>query len=155
MPSPVESQVWTALGAKPTTVPFGEVYTALQTNMVEGAENTLSSYYSAKHYEVAKYLNETFHQWSIVCIWASDATMAKLPADLQQVVRDAAKETAVYGFKAQLDNDAKFKDALIKAGVTFTEVDIKPWAEKVKPIQDNIAKQYKTEDVLARIRELA
>ncbi len=155
MPSPVESQVWSALGAKPTSVSFGEVYTALQTHMVEAAENTLSSYYAAKHYEVAPYLNESFHQWSILCLWASDATMAKLPADLQDVVREAATEAAAYGFEAQLKNDAQFKEQLQAAGVTFTTVDTAAWAEKVKPIQDEVAAQYKTEDVLKRIRELA
>lgn len=155
MPSPVESQVWSALGAKPTTVAFGEVYTALQTKLVQGAENTLSSYYSAKHYEVAKYLNESFHQWSFVCLWASDKTMAKLPADLQASVREAANEAATYGFKAQLDNDAKFKELLKKEGVTFTTIDIKPWAEKIKPIQDEIATKYNTKAILDRIRSLA
>lgn len=154
MPSPIESRVWAALGAKPTSVPFSDVYTALQSDLVNGAENTVSSYGQAKHNEVATYYTITGHQWLMTIIWASNKTMDKLPEEYRKVVREAAVEAAAYGFKKQLENDDKYTKELQAKGVKVNEVDRKPFAERVAALQDQIAKELKTEDVLTRVRAL-
>lgn len=154
MPSPIESQVWSALGTKPTSVPFSDVYTALQTDLVSGAENTVSSFGQAKHNEVAKYYTLTGHQWLMTIIWASNKTMDKLPEQFRKAVRESAVEAAMHGFKMQLENDDKYTKELQAKGVTVSEVDRKPFAERVVTLQDQIAKELKTEDILARVRAL-
>jgi tripartite ATP-independent transporter DctP family solute receptor len=154
MPSPIESKVWAALGAKPTSVPYGEVYTALQTGMVAGAENTVSSYAQGKHNEVAKYFIKTSHQWQIVNIWASDKTLQSLPEPYRKAVIDSASEAALYGFQKQLENDEAYTKVLTTSGVTFINVNVKEFADKIKPLHDQFAKDLKTEDILRRILEI-
>lgn len=155
MSSPIETAVWEALGTKPTTVPFNEVYTALQTNLVEAAENTPSSYLTAKHYEVAPYFIETQHEWMMSEVWISNKTWDKLPEDIRQIIMQTGAEMAKYGQDKQLENDKKAIEELTsKHGVKDIKVDLAPFREKVAPLHDKIAKELGAEDVLARIREL-
>lgn len=155
MASPIETKVWNAIGASPTTVPFSEVYTALQTNLVQGAENTKSSYYAAKHNEVAPYYIKTGHQWMMTEIWASSEALNKLPDDIKKIISEVSKDTSMYGFNKQQENDALFlQKAIDESGVKVVEIDKKPFEERVKPLQDIVAKELHSEDILARIREL-
>ncbi|WP_027363964.1 TRAP transporter substrate-binding protein [Desulfotruncus alcoholivorax] len=155
MSSPIETKVWEAIGTKPTTVPFNEVYTALQTNLVEGAENTPSSYLTAKHYEVAHYFIETGHEWLMSEVWVSNKTWEKLPEDIRQIIMETGVEMARYGLDKQLENDNKALEELTsKYGVKDIKVDVTPFKERVKPLHEQIAKELKCEDVLARIQEL-
>jgi tripartite ATP-independent transporter DctP family solute receptor len=155
MSSPIETKVWAAIGSKPTTVPFNEVYTALQTNLVEGAENTPSSYLTAKHYEVAPYFIETGHEWLMSEVWISNKTWEKLPEDIRKIIMETGAEMARYGLDKQLENDAKAMEELTsKYGVKDIKVDVAPFRDRVKPLHEQIAKELGSEDVLARIQEL-
>lgn len=155
MASPIEIKVWSEIGAKPTTVPFNEVYTALQTNMVQAAENTPSSYLTAKHYEVAPDLALTEHEWLMSEVWVSDKTWQKLPPDIQKVVMAVGRDMAKFGLDAQASNDEKAIATLKAKGVKVVNVDKAPFIAKVSPLLDGIAKSTNSQDVLARIRELA
>lgn len=156
MSAPIESTVWSALGAKPTTVNFGEVYTALQTDLVEGAENSISSYYSAKHYEVAPYLNLTNHQYAILEMWMSDSVKEKLPEDLYELVIPAAVDAAKAGLEYANDIESSLVDDMVENhGVTVVEPDISEFKEKILPIQDENAKELGCEWVLEFIRDHA
>lgn len=154
MSAPIESTVWSALGAKPTTVNFGEVYTALQTNLVDGAENTISSYSSAKHYEAAPYLNMTYHQWAITQMWQSDATISALPQDLQDIVMDCAVAACQEGFRYALDVEETMVKDMVADGVTVVEPDTSEFKAVIEPIQAENAESLGCTDVLNRINEL-
>ena len=156
MSAPIESTVWGALGAKPTTVNFGEVYTALQTDLVEGAENSISSYYSAKHYEVAPYLNLTYHQYAILEMWVSDAVKDKLPADLYELIIPTAVDAAKAGLEYANDVENSLVEEMVaNNGVTVVEPDISEFKEVILPIQDENVKELGCEWVLDFIREHA
>ena len=155
MAAPIESEVWRTLGATPTTLPFGEVYTALQTNLVQGAENSASSYLSAKHSEVAKFYNKTAHEWNFCEIFVADKTWSKLPEDLKKIIMEVIASVPRYGLDMQLENDKKAIDELVsKFGVKVVDLDTAPFKAKIMPIQDRLAKELKEENTLARIREL-
>ena len=79
------------LGAVPTPMPFGEVYSALQTGVIDGAENNLPSYYSTSHYEVAKYITLDGHSRIPEIIIASKLSWDKLSKEDQEIIRQAAK----------------------------------------------------------------
>lgn len=154
MPSAVDVKVWNTLGANATTVAFSEVYSALQTNMVSGAENTFSSYASSKHNEVAPYVTLTGHQWLVTELWASGQVLSKLPEEYVDIIYEAAQETAVYSMEHQLEVDNEYRKQLEAAGTTFIEIDTKPWKETITPLHAEIARELDCEAVLEKINEL-
>jgi tripartite ATP-independent transporter DctP family solute receptor len=152
-PSPIEVKVFTALGAVPTTMPFSEIYTALQTKLITAAENCPTSYVLSKHNESAGYYARTEHTWMVHPILASSKTLAKLDEKSIQAIRAAAKEAAQPFFDKQLVSDTQYLQDAIKRGVVYTDkVDRKPFIDIVKPIQDQVAKDLNTVEGLAMIR---
>jgi tripartite ATP-independent transporter DctP family solute receptor len=84
--SPLWTSMFKALDAAPASINFGEVYSALQTKVVDGEENPLAVIQTAKLYEVQKYCSQTNHMWDGFWLLASGKTWAKLPKDIQAVV---------------------------------------------------------------------
>lgn len=78
------------LGANPTPMSFGELYTALQQGTVDGQENPFTLIYESKFYEVQKYVSATGHVFSVVMLLANKKFMDSLPDDLRTIVADAA-----------------------------------------------------------------
>lgn len=76
-------------------------------------------------------------------IWASSKTMDKLPEEYRKAVRESSVEAAMYGFKMQLENDEKYSKELQAKGVTISEVDRKPFAERVITLQEKLPKNSK------------
>ena len=85
-PSSLSVSLFHALGASPTTLNFAEVYTALQTHLVDGQENPLSIIETVKFYEVQKYVSLTNHQWDGFWMLANGAAWKKLPGDVAEIV---------------------------------------------------------------------
>ncbi len=84
--APILTSLFQALGAGPTPINFNEVYTSLQTKVVEGQENPLPIIATAKLYEVQKYCSLTSHVWDAYWILGNRAAFGKLPSDLQTLV---------------------------------------------------------------------
>lgn len=134
--TPITYSAFKDMGASPTSVNFNEVYSALQTHLVDGMETALVAFLHAKLYEVQKYCTLTNHAWSGYWIAANSAAINKLPKDLQDIVRrvfnDTADEERQASKKANLDaadelkklgmtvnapsDPASFRDRLAKAG---------------------------------------
>ena len=85
-PSPLWTSLFKALGASPASINFSEVYSALQTKVVEGQENALSLLEIAKLYEVQKYVSMTDHMWDGQWILANGKTWTSIPKDLQDII---------------------------------------------------------------------
>lgn len=154
MPSAVDTEVWNTLGANATTVAFSEVYSALQTHMVDGAENTFSSYAASKHNEVAPYVTLTEHQWLVTELWASDQALSGLPEEYVEIIYEAARETASYSLEHQLEVDEEYRKQLEAEGVEFINIDVAPWRDKITPLHEGVAEELGCIDILTRIREL-
>ena len=93
--SPLWTSMFKAFGAAPTGINFSEVYTALQTNVVEGQENPLAIIDIAKLYEVQKYLSMTGHMWDGQWVLANGKRWAAVPADLQAVIARNVNEAVL------------------------------------------------------------
>lgn len=131
-----------AYGAQTVHMPFGEVYTSLQTGVVNIAENGVNVYLANKHYEVAPILSMTEHEANNNCIWVSEKTWNSLTDDQKKWVQAAADEVSkVEPAKAlQLEKDSAVK--LQKMGVKVVEnVDKTGFAADAKPVQDSLAKE--------------
>jgi len=131
-----------AYGAQTVHMPFGEVYTSLQTGVVQIAENGVNVYMANKHYEVAPVLSMTEHEANNNCIWVSDKTWNSFTPEQKMWVETIAAEIAqkepALALKLEDDSAAKLKTM----GVTINEqVDKSGFMADAKPIQDDIAKK--------------
>jgi tripartite ATP-independent transporter DctP family solute receptor len=133
-----------ALGASATPMPYGEVFSALQTGIIDGAENNLPSLDSSNHYQEAKNLILDHHQRIPEVLLISKVAWDKLDAEDQKIIKQAALDS-VETQRAEWDKyEEKSTKKLKDAGVTFTEVkDLKPWKDAVKPMIDEYSKEYK------------
>jgi tripartite ATP-independent transporter DctP family solute receptor len=131
-----------AYGAQTVHMPFGEVYTSLQTGVVQAAENGVNVYDQNKHFEVAPILNMTQHEANNNCVWVSDKAWNSLSAQEKQWVQTAADEVSrrepAIAFKLEADSAAKLK----RIGVKVVEnVDKSGFVKAAQPIQDTLAKE--------------
>jgi TRAP-type transport system periplasmic protein len=155
MASPVESQVWGELGTLPIAIPFGDVYTGMQTGLIDAAENSPGSYVFNKHYEVAPYFSLTEHQWPMSLIFMGETSWAGLSEAHQEAIIQAGKETAAFGADNAIEGDnALLEEMTEKYGVTVNRLDTAPFVEQLSALQDQTAEALGAQDILARIREL-
>ncbi len=118
-PSPLWTSMFKAFDAAPASINFAEVYSALQTKVVEGQENPLAIIATAKLYEVQKYCSLTNHMWDGFWFLANKRSWEKLPADLQAIV---AKHINAAGLKERADVaelNANLQKDLATKGMAF------------------------------------
>jgi tripartite ATP-independent transporter DctP family solute receptor len=107
--SPLSIAMFKALGASPTSLQFSEVYTALQTKVVDAQENPLPIIQVAKLYEVQKYCSLTNHIWDGFWFLMNGASWDRLPADLKTIVANAINDAGV----KQREDIAKFNATVV------------------------------------------
>jgi len=126
-----------ALGANPTPIPAGEIYTALQTGVVDAIEVPADFIVSAKSYEAAGFVTRTHHIFTEVSMFASAKKMATLPPNVQKAVRDAAVEQVqkhMWAANLKEQEDAwNFLASKIKANAS---PDIPSFRSKMGPVLD-------------------
>lgn len=143
-----------ALGANPTPMAYGEVYSALQTNVIDGAENNWPSYESTSHYEVAKYFVIDEHNRVPEPQIISKKTMDKLSADDQKIIRECAMESAKYERQLWAEREKASEEKVRAAGCTITTLtpDVrKAFEAAVQPLYDQYGAEYK--DLIKEIKE--
>jgi tripartite ATP-independent transporter DctP family solute receptor len=152
-----EDTLFPAYGAQVVHMPFGEVYTSLQTGVVDMAENGINNYLINKHYEVAPTLSLTEHEANNSVLFVSDKVWSSLSAEQKGWVQAAADELSrnqpAIAFKLEHEALAKLQ----KIGVKIVkEVDKKGFQDISKPIQDKLAKDLgpNAEKVLALVRNV-
>lgn len=109
-----------ALGADPTPMAFADVYSALQTGVIDGAENNWPSYISTSHYEVAKYITVDEHTRVPEMIIASKKTMESLSKEDQEIIMAAAKESTDIQRELWDSYEKDSEQAAIDSGATVT-----------------------------------
>ncbi|ELL7085692.1 TRAP transporter substrate-binding protein [Vibrio fluvialis] len=131
-----------ALGGTPVPLPYGELYSAMQQGVVDGAENNVPSYYSSRHYEVKNVFSRDNHTMVPDVLVISTSVWDSLTDEQREGVRKAAKETV----KVQEDNWAKYVEKatqdLKQHNVTFVESDIAKFQAAVQPVYD----KFKTDN---------
>jgi len=152
-----EDTHFTAYKAQVVHMPFGEVYTSLQTGVSDVAENGVNVYMSNKHYEVAPVLSMTEHQANNGFIWVSDKVWNSLNDKEKGWVTAAAQEVADKQPAASLKLEKESAEKLKKMGVRIVEnVNKKGFMDIAKPVQDSIAAELgpKAVKVLELIRKV-
>jgi len=120
-----------ALGVSPVSMQFGEVYTALQTAVVDGQENPLSQIDSGKFYEVQKYLSVTNHVWDGFWMVANEAAWKRLPPDIQAVVNKVFTEKSLQERADLVTLNAGLVDKLKSKGMKVNEPNTESFRAKV------------------------
>ncbi len=129
--APALVSLFKALGAYPVSMQFGEVYTSLQTKVVDGQENPLSVIDAGKLYEVQKYGAITNHVWDGYWICANPDAWSALPDDLKTITAQAFDEVALLE-RADLEAlDKSLESQLASKGLSFTTPDTAPFREKL------------------------
>ena len=135
-----EDTLFPAYGAQTVHMPFGEVYTSLQTGVVNVAENGVNVYLANKHYEVAPVLSMTEHEANNNCIWVSDKTWNSLTPQQQGWVQAAAAEVGKKEPALALKLEKDSADKLKTMGVKVVEnVDKTGFMKAAAPVQDQLA----------------
>lgn len=114
MPSPMIVASYEAYGANPTPMPYMEVYSGLQLNMIEGQENPISAIEEMKFCEVQNYLTLGGSSLYVTTTAVNPQFFDSLPADIQQMILDTAEECRDFSFKAQADLNGDALDKIIE-----------------------------------------
>jgi len=137
-----EDTMFPAYGAQTVHMPFGDVYTALQTGIVAMAENGINVYQSNKHYEVAPIMSLTQHEANNNVLWVSDKVWNSLTDEQKRWVQTAADEVAKVEPPKALGLESDSMAKLEKMGVKFVkDVDKSGFIKDAEPIQDKLAEQ--------------
>ena len=138
--TPTEDTMFPAYGAQIVHMPFGSVYTSLQTGVVDMAENGVNVYDSNKHYEVAPIMSLTGHEANCNLLWCSDKVWQSFTPEQQGWVQAAANEVATKEPALAIDLEHKSQTKLEKIGVKFVkDVDKDGFIKVAAPLQEKIA----------------
>jgi len=130
-------------GANPSPMSFKEVFTALQTGVMDGQENPFTQIYSAKFQEVQKFISLSGHVYTPAYLTAGSKKWATLPADVRKILEDTAKETQAFVYETAAKGDRELLEKITAAGTKANEVDKKAFVEASKEIYKDFGTEVK------------
>ena len=134
-------KMFQAYGANPSPMKFSELFTALQTGVMDGQENPFTQIYSAKLQEVQKYLSLSNHVYTPAYLTVGKSHWNSLPADVRKVLEDTAKETQAFVYDVAAKDDTALLVKLKQAGMTVNDVDQDAFVAASKPIYEEFGKE--------------
>jgi tripartite ATP-independent transporter DctP family solute receptor len=157
MPSnPIHVGIVTDLGASAQVIPLNELFNALQTGVVDGQDNGMVTVLSEKLNEVQKYLYETNHIMAIMELIVNAQFFDKLSAEHQKIIRDAAKDAAVWAWDEYIKSVDADRRTLVGNGITVTQLTAKDRDDFIAKIQPTLTRLYAenswAEDLVNKVR---
>ncbi len=140
--SPVMMDMVSAMGGKPVPMAFEEVYSALQTGVIDGAENNPPSYYETSHYEVAKYYSLDQHAMVPEIVLMSAKTWKKLSDQDKNIIKMATLAAQELQRKLWLKDEGIAMEKVKAAGCKIYNPEKKPFMEAVQPVYKKYASKY-------------
>jgi len=156
MGAPIQTQMFGAIGAKPSVIAYNEVYNAIQTGVIQGAENEAAGMDAMKFYEVGPNISLTQHAITVRPICFSGKTFRKLPPDLQAAILKAGKEAGKYGRDTESSGDAALLAKLEKEGKlkTFVFTERGKLLELAEPVKQAYAKEIDATAILDKVNAI-
>jgi tripartite ATP-independent transporter DctP family solute receptor len=130
-PGKIRIDTFQSLGASPTAISAGELYTALQTKVVDGQENPLLNIETLKLYEVQKYCSLSHHMWTGYWILVNQDKWNSLPKDLQAIFADEMNAASAREWRDNQLISASLNDKLQRQGLAFNPVDVSGFKAKL------------------------
>jgi TRAP-type C4-dicarboxylate transport system substrate-binding protein len=156
MGAPIQTQTFQAIGTAPSVIAYAEIYNAIQTGVIEAAENEALGVEQMKFYEVGPNIVETAHAITVRPICFSGKTMRRLPEDLQAAIRRAGEEAGAFGRELEAAQDRKRLERLAAEG----KIELIPFPERerllelTKSVREAYATEVGAQEVYARIEAL-
>lgn len=151
--SPVFVETFRTLGAQPTPIPSPEIYTAMQTGVVQAMEGTPEVGFIQRIYEVAGHLNKTRHIFFDGSFVTSGRFLDGLSDEHRQIVTEAAQEVAQMQRDEWAGREADWFTQLAGQGIEIHEIDPQPFRDALSELQDRFAAQSNAAEVLQGIRD--
>jgi tripartite ATP-independent transporter DctP family solute receptor len=139
-----------AMGGSPTSIPFGELYTALDQGVVDGAENNPPSFYTSRHYEICKYYSLDEHTMLPDILIISTRVWNSLSPEFQQILQEAVDESVEYQRKIWTEAEKNDLKSVQDAGVTVIYPGKEPFRKSVKSVWD----EFEGTDIGALIKRI-
>ncbi|SBR47329.1 MULTISPECIES: TRAP transporter substrate-binding protein [unclassified Halomonas] len=142
MENPVHLDIWEALGANPTPMAFGELFSAMEQGVVDGQENPWSTILTSNFHEVQDYGTETRHVYTPFIMMLSERTWDKMAPEYQELVMEAARQSAEYEIQLSAEYDEWSREQLEERGMEITRLDdeqLAAFQEAVQPVYEEWA----------------
>lgn len=154
--APIQTRMFQAISTTPTVIAYNEIYNAIQTGVIQAAENEAAGIDQMKFYEVGPHISLTRHSITIRPLAFSGKTFRRLPKDLQAAVLKAGREAGVYGRKIESSEDQARLERMEKEGKikTYEFVDRAKLLELAEPVKNAHAKEIGAEKILQRINAI-
>lgn len=153
-PSQTSVQMIEAIGGTPTPMSYGEVYTALQSGVIDAAENNETALVNSSHGEVAKHYFITEHAIVPDMLIMNDDTYSDLTEEEQQVIEEASEESTAYHEDVWAEMvEESVEIAKEEMGVTFYDMDKQSFIDAVQPLHQQFQEDPDTADIYARMKE--
>ena len=154
MQNDVFVDMMTALGATATPMPYGEVYSSIQTGVIDGAENNFPSYDSSGHAEVAKYFTLDQHLMVPELVAVAKTSWDKLSPEDQAIMREAAQNSATLQRRLWAEQEKASEDKVAAAGAEIIkDVDKTAFIEAMAPVYEKYVTTPEARDLVKRIQE--
>jgi tripartite ATP-independent transporter DctP family solute receptor len=154
-PSDIFIAAIAALGGNPTPLPFGEVYSAMQTHLIEGAENNWRTFHTSRQFEVAHYWSQTDHSYSPEALLFSRRTYEALAPRDREIVVEAARASVPYMRTLWDQMEAESRTQVLAAGVQANDVDVAAFRKAAAPIHERYLADRASRELFDSIRGLA
>jgi tripartite ATP-independent transporter DctP family solute receptor len=156
MGAPIQTQMFGAIGAKPSVIAYNEVYNAIQTGVIQGAENEAAGLDAMKFYEVGPNISLTQHAITVRPICFAGKTFRKLPPDLQAAILKAGKEAGKYGRDLESGADSQLLAKLEKEGKlkTWVFTERPKLLELAEPVKQSYAKEIDATAILNKVNAI-
>ncbi|RPE75925.1 TRAP transporter substrate-binding protein [Vulcaniibacterium tengchongense] len=142
-------------GANPTPLSYGEVFSALETRLIDGAENNLRSFHSSRQFEVARHWSQSEHSYAPDVLLVSRKSYDALRADDRALLRELARRSVAV-MRALWDASEQEAGAAVRAaGVHMNEVDMAAFRRAAQPLLDEYLRQPEIDALYRKIRALA
>ena len=156
MGAPVQTKIFQAITTSPTVIAYTEIYNAIQTGVIQAAENEAAGLEQMKFYEVGPNISLTRHAITVRPVCFSGKTFRRLPKDLQDAIVKAGREAGAYGRNLESGEDQARLQRLEKEGKlkTYVFADRDQLLKLAEPVKQMYAKEVGADDVLARINAI-
>ncbi len=151
--SPVSMQMIKAMGASPTPIAWGELYTALDQGVVDAAENNPPSFETSRHYEICKYYSLDEHTRLPDILVISTDVWNSLTPEFQQILQEAVDESLEYDIKIWAEAEKKALETVQASDATIVRPDTQPFRDAVKPMWQDY-ENTEVGELINRIQEV-